>query len=163
MPRIDDVRIGHGAVVVVSVLGREYPRMHDARGSCCKQELTYEHSVKSAPWRNTLIPHYTYVRLVGRRLPPWAQVPGWHSQMVWRDLMHILYLGVGPDVAASLIWDLFLDGLLESADPVVALKALYMQLERRCLSGCFQESRAKPNGKLDRHSIVHGPNVMVPK
>eukprot|EP00969_Alexandrium_andersonii_P364983 15465245-Alexandrium_andersonii.AAC.1 len=70
------------------------------------EEFGFGNLSKRAPWRRTLVSHDTYVR-TANHLSPWCQVSGFHLQMVWRDFMHVVYLGVGPDIAASLIWDLF--------------------------------------------------------
>ena len=96
------------------------------------RELSYGNLLKSAPWRLTLFKHAVYLQ--SPSLSPWLQVTGFHLMMIWRDLMHGLYQGVGQDLGATLIVDLFLTGDLASTDDSTkAFKLLFLQLREWCV------------------------------
>jgi hypothetical protein len=71
---------------------------HMANGSCC-----YDFT-EGAEWHR--ISQETYMlSTVGEERSPWAQVTSWSIFMNLFDLLHLLYLGVGKDVAGQLIWE----------------------------------------------------------
>ena len=49
-----------------------------------------------------------------RPLPPIALAPGFHRDLVYWDLLHVLYLGVGQDWASAAIWKLQQRGFFAS-------------------------------------------------
>lgn len=54
-----------------------------------------------AAWRKTRISHDTYMLTDGSS--PWALVRGWHIDLCYRDICHVVFLGWGKDLAGSLI------------------------------------------------------------
>lgn len=95
--------------------------------------LSYGNLLESAPWRLTLMTHKAYMLLDGLKTP-WSAVTGWHSDMIWRDIMHSLYQGVGQDLVASLCVDLYLHGDLgPDGDSNAAFKSLFLRLRAWCV------------------------------
>lgn len=64
--------------------------------------LMYTHFRLDAPWRDTPISHTLYMETDGSS--PWALVRGWHKDLVYRDITHNLYIGVGLDVAGTYLY-----------------------------------------------------------
>ena len=95
--------------------------------------LSYGNLHKSAPWRMSRISHRTYL-LTEPMLSPWTQVDGFHLDMVWRDFMHVFYLGVGQDLGGAVIYDLVVEGDLRHAEPRLGLKLLYQNMKSWCTS-----------------------------
>jgi hypothetical protein len=77
--------------------------------------LYYTHVGPEAQWRRTTIDHECYMATDGSS--PWRFVRGWHLKTVFRDIAHIMWLGVCRDLTGSLLYVLankvrrFLNGL----------------------------------------------------
>ena len=76
--------------------------------------------------------------------------------MVWRDIMHVVYLGIGQDIGAGLIWDLWEDDCLESDCQEEAFKRLYL----KCCEWCKTVGVSEPTIPFTRNHLgkSSGPN-----
>lgn len=94
-------------------------------------ELSFGDLRMTATWRRTMISHQTYL-LTEPQISPWNQVAGFHLEVIWRDIMHTLYQGVGQDLAASLIFSMLEEGQLSPGPRDTSLKLLYRELQQWC-------------------------------
>ncbi|CAL1166148.1 unnamed protein product, partial [Cladocopium goreaui] len=61
----------------------------------------------------TRINHDTYMRTTPpRAISPWHIIPGWSLESCLHDIMHVVYLGTGRDLVASLLGDFLECGVL---------------------------------------------------
>ena len=94
--------------------------------------LSYGNLLESAPWRLTLMTHGAYMLSDGMKTP-WTAVTGFHVDMIWRDMMHVVYQGVGLDFVGSLCVDLYLGGDLGFDNSTDAFKSLFLKLRDWCI------------------------------
>ena len=72
--------------------------------------------LESPRWM-TRINHDTYMRTTPpRAISPWHIIPGWSLESCLHDIMHVVYLGTGRDLVASLLGDFLECGVLGSSD-----------------------------------------------
>ena len=69
-------------------------------------DLTYINFSVAAAWKHTIVTHEKYME--EDCVSPWAVLPGWRKESVWRDLAHIDFLGLGRDLGAGIIKSMFL-------------------------------------------------------
>jgi hypothetical protein len=93
--------------------------------------LGFGNLTKTAPWRLTRITHRVYLN-TEPIISSWRHVRGYHLQMTWRDLLHVLFLGVGQDFCASILWDLVVRAELDHPVADVALKILFIAMKAWC-------------------------------
>jgi hypothetical protein len=87
-------------------------------GAARKGELAYYNPLGDAPWLATLMSTTQYKEVNG-----WSglcHLPGWDISSVAGDLMHLVYIGLGEDVAGEAVMCLAREGNW-SADQVVGL------------------------------------------
>lgn len=74
----------------------------------------------------TTVTHEEYMEAEIQR-SAWVAVPGFHLQTCWHDLMHVLYLGCGRDIAASTVVSMWEWGQLpgRGVECLVSLNADY--------------------------------------
>lgn len=84
---------------------------------CRCKDLTYADSSPNAMWRMTQLTQADFEHLQSRR-SPFAQLPGFHIDTLWEDLMHTVHLGIGKDLVGSLLAEFVLDHPYEPADEV---------------------------------------------
>eukprot|EP00975_Prorocentrum_lima_P025116 5273435-Prorocentrum_lima.AAC.1 len=61
----------------------------------------------AAPHRATRMSHGDDIS-AKKKLTPMTEIPGFHCDVLWWDLMHVAWLGFARDVAASVLathWD----------------------------------------------------------
>ena len=90
-----------------------------------------------AAHRLSNISHATYVR-TAPVLSPWAVMPGFHLHSVFRDLMHILFLGTIRVMIPSIIMFWVRFNALDGGSLAEKLQLLSKDMEQKC----------KQNGKL---------------
>jgi hypothetical protein len=69
----------------------------------CKVYIYGPHAGESAAWRRARFSHAAYMETDGSS--PWALVRGWHLDIVFKDICHIMYLGVCRDVAGTMLYE----------------------------------------------------------
>lgn len=73
--------------------------------------LIFTNFSPKAPWISTIRDHACYVQSTPEsKQTPWMAVPGFDISRVRWDVAHTVHLGVGKDLAASVLWD-FAPGL----------------------------------------------------
>ena len=65
-------------------------------------------------------------------LSAWLQIPGWTLESVFFDILHVIWLGFGRDIAACCMVDLFARGEIPGATEQEAFAKLKQEL--RCLT-----------------------------
>jgi hypothetical protein len=70
-----------------------------------ERRLSYLDMSASAPYAQTVLTDTDYVAL-DQRCSHWSSVPGFALSTCYHDLLHVLFLGVGKDVVASLLVDI---------------------------------------------------------
>lgn len=73
-----------------------------------------------------------YVRMEG--LSHWLQVPGWHLQLCFEDLMHNALLGHAGDAIASAMQELLDTGCIPGASVEESFRQLGLEFRVWCLS-----------------------------
>ena len=69
--------------------------------------LIYTNFSMSAPWTSTIRSHEQYLASTeAENLTPWLEVPGFKISRVKWDSAHVILLGTGKDLSASVMWDL---------------------------------------------------------
>jgi hypothetical protein len=96
--------------------------------------LFYGNTLPNAPWRETVLSHENIMHEYTAKgtLPPIMSTPGWHAELSHLDLMHNLYLGVGPDVAASIMLEMLREMFWGDAEPDVQLKKAHVRFLAWC-------------------------------
>ena len=77
------------------------PQINDKELRC----LSYENLSENAPLRQTLLNFEGYKRAALRQ-SPWAAFRGFHNQIIFRDWLHVVALGLGRDEVASAMWEI---------------------------------------------------------
>ena len=77
------------------------PQIKDKELRC----LSYKNLSENAPWRQTLLNFEGYKRAALRQ-SPWAAFRGFHNQIIFRDWLHVVALGLGRDEVASAMWEI---------------------------------------------------------
>lgn len=66
------------------------------------KDLAYNDPRPTAGWRLTIETHADWLRNTPvQDRSELCRVPGWHQQLIWRDGLHFLFLGIIPDWCAS--------------------------------------------------------------
>ena len=72
------------------------------RRKTCPEHLAYGDLSATAPWRDTGINHECYIlRTPEENQTPWLAIPGFRLELIYDDLLHVLYLGILKDTIAS--------------------------------------------------------------
>ena len=70
------------------------------------RHLTYCNFSADAPWQFTRVTHEVYLQKTrASELTPWMAIPGFRKERVQWEPMHVILLGTGKDVAASVLCD----------------------------------------------------------
>ena len=92
---------------------------------------------EDAAHKLSVISHETYVR-TARIVSPWVTMPGFHLDSVFRDLMHILFLGTVRTMIPSCIMFWVRFNALDGGSMAERLQILSRDMKQQC----------KANGKL---------------
>jgi hypothetical protein len=105
------------------------------------RHLLFSNCSDTAPHLDTFISHSWYMAEEAE-LSPFNIIPGGHKSIVFRDIMHDLWLGCGRDDVASIIVDLLENHELVGASPQDRLNRLW----KKCRTFCDRNHMSYPRG-----------------
>ena len=115
-------------------------------------EMEYKNFYPDAAFWETEMSHADFLRRCVK-VTPWSEMPGFHIKSVFRDPMHILYLGCAKDLLASVLGYWHRAGLLEGPNLQEQLRIFSRKLREVCrqegLHGPFRTFTPANTGLAD--------------